>query len=243
MGDGADRELAELRERAYGPHADIFGDSTALRRLRELEISHALDLGLDPREIPPVPASPAPADTGGAAEAPAIAAPVAQTVERVDAAPAASPPPAASRAGGQRRLMLWVTSVLVAALLAAGVTAWTLVATPAHDFTLAVTNDPDLDFPQRRSGVEVITYERFHGMQVVATTNGRLRCVWISRDLTLRPTASATSCSRDVLPTVADVTLDPQFSFIAPEAVAEFGVDTVLRFTVLDDIAYVDVAP
>lgn len=50
-----ERELAELRERAYGPHPDIQDDSVALSRLRELEEAHTR-----PRD---------PTDTDGAAAA------------------------------------------------------------------------------------------------------------------------------------------------------------------------------
>ncbi|WP_104162507.1 hypothetical protein [Cryobacterium sp. N22] len=41
---GADRELDELRARAYGPDPDIGGDPAALARLRELEAAHLADV-------------------------------------------------------------------------------------------------------------------------------------------------------------------------------------------------------
>ncbi|GAA1986639.1 hypothetical protein [Microbacterium pumilum] len=41
----ADRELSELRERAYGPDPDIDVDPAALVRLRELEAAHSTDPG------------------------------------------------------------------------------------------------------------------------------------------------------------------------------------------------------
>lgn len=40
----ADREFAELRVRAYGPHPDISADPTALARLREFEATHRADI-------------------------------------------------------------------------------------------------------------------------------------------------------------------------------------------------------
>ena len=40
----ADRELDELRARAYGPDPDIDGDPAALARLRELEAAHRSDV-------------------------------------------------------------------------------------------------------------------------------------------------------------------------------------------------------
>ena len=46
-----DRELAELRERAYGPHADILTDAAALARLSELEAAHLMRRPA-PRDVP-----------------------------------------------------------------------------------------------------------------------------------------------------------------------------------------------
>ncbi|WP_137844038.1 hypothetical protein [Microbacterium sp. 2FI] len=49
----AERELRELRLRAYGPHADIDGDPVALARLEKLEAAHALAAhGTPAEELP-----------------------------------------------------------------------------------------------------------------------------------------------------------------------------------------------
>jgi hypothetical protein len=60
---GGDRELDELRARAYGPHPDIDADPAALARLVELEVAHLASVVLvshtDARGAPVADAAPA----------------------------------------------------------------------------------------------------------------------------------------------------------------------------------------
>lgn len=97
-------ELRVLRERAYGPEADIHSDAAAVRRLRQLE----------EREVSPEPESVAEADEVGREQIPAD-----------DAAEAGTPSVAGRFRGGARRWVpvLWVGSVLVATLASVAVSA------------------------------------------------------------------------------------------------------------------------
>ncbi|WP_341955745.1 hypothetical protein [Microbacterium sp. LWH13-1.2] len=132
MDAGAEKELRELRARAYGPHADIATDPAALRRLQELESSRA--------------AVSARLRAGGATalDAPATATELQVVIPAVDDSrasddlidrlgddslwddPAASeeaPSPTDWRSRLARwRMPLWVASVVAAAAVAATVT-------------------------------------------------------------------------------------------------------------------------
>lgn len=122
MPDPTEEELARLRARAYGPDADL--DEAGLARLAELEAAlsprrpSASHTPEPAREAEPEPA-PSPADAAESLPAdepepvPLIA-PVSLTVEP------------APRTLDRRLRAAWVLSILVTAVVAAGLTAWTL---------------------------------------------------------------------------------------------------------------------
>ena len=125
-------ELRSLRERAYGPAADIDQDPAAAQRLRELEARAAVADAATPRAQPeptpprraePVPsapptATPAPPQVAAAAPAPAET-PVAEPEPAANAeAKHPDPAPRLSRV----TKALWALSVVAAAAAAAAVT-------------------------------------------------------------------------------------------------------------------------
>ncbi|MDR6200064.1 hypothetical protein QE374_001973 [Microbacterium sp. SORGH_AS428] len=124
MPDPTEEELARLRARAYGPHADL--DEAGLARLAELEATlsprrPSARLAPEPRPDPePEPGTvPQPAAAEGTSpsdepEPVPLIAPVSLT---------AQPTP---RTLDRRLRVAWVLSIVVTAGIAAGVTAWTL---------------------------------------------------------------------------------------------------------------------
>lgn len=161
MAHQPDEELRALRERAYGPTADIYEDAAALRRLRELE-DHAHDAapggdGAPPHEHPE-PVEPAEPHAGAWEDAPHEEAPTDRAWTREDddlptagsggeaqsptslrhedaafaASPVVPPTPSTSRATTRprgfswlrRSTVLWLTGLIVTAIVSAGVTLW-----------------------------------------------------------------------------------------------------------------------
>jgi hypothetical protein len=118
MPDPTEEELARLRARAYGPDADL--DEAGLARLAELEAALsprgasaqiAQDQGPSLAPSPVAAAAPPPAEE---AEPVPLVAPVSL---------AAEPTP---RTLDRRLGTAWILSILVTAVIAAGLTAWTL---------------------------------------------------------------------------------------------------------------------
>ena len=105
-----ERELAELRARAYGPEADIEADPAAMARLAELEAAHLS------------------AVTAERAGGSTVVAPVPAAAS---AEPTRDPRPAGARRPSRRAGVVIGATVLVGALAAAG---WNLV--PRPDATL-----------------------------------------------------------------------------------------------------------
>jgi hypothetical protein len=149
LSSDAERELSELRIRAYGPDPDIDSDPAALARLAELEVAHAASAR------PPIPDDGPPA---AASETPPGTAPVPAS----DPAPSAEPAarlavdgdgtdlsrPMSLRSGWLRatstrpRRLGVVAGATVAALALVYAVAW--VVTPHPDATLQATgNQPD----------------------------------------------------------------------------------------------------
>ncbi len=111
MIDSPADELAVLRARAYGPHADIHADAVALARLRELEDAERAAL------VSAVVASaPSPEPESGAA--------VEEVIERDPVAHLSEPPavaaPTSPRPISTAWIVAWAASVLVVALVVGG---------------------------------------------------------------------------------------------------------------------------
>lgn len=125
-----DRELADLRARAYGPDADIEGDRVALTRLWELEAVHLA-------EVSGTPGAPGIAETATTSRA--AAPPVARATT-----PAADPSPSPwLRVTATRSLLpLIVESVVVIAILAYATT-WLLAPHPDATLQLAETEQSE----------------------------------------------------------------------------------------------------
>ena len=137
------KELADLRRRAYGPHADIESDPAAQRRLHELEelarppvVADAarLERTADVRRREPVATG---GPEGERAEAEASVAPTSMT--GVAVADAAEPAPSGPRRPWWRRVPLWaVTAALGVALGVAIGIAWPTDSEPPPDLVLDV---------------------------------------------------------------------------------------------------------
>lgn len=120
-------ELRSLRERAYGPAADIDQDPAAAQRLRELE-DRAAATAAPATATPKAAPVERPAETGPPATVPAAATGEAASADTPAAAPGAVPaddgaqhptPPSSPTRG---RKLLWALSVVAAAAAAAAVT-------------------------------------------------------------------------------------------------------------------------
>ena len=140
MDDDRRAEIAELRRRVFGPGRDAV-DSAALERLRELEGQVASDA--PGRTAEPDPGSAASPGDGTPAPGSAAGGPAAHDSHDPSPAPDATPVPdtpirsdeprartrSRTRARSRTRWgirLAWAASVVVAAVLAAGITAWAL---------------------------------------------------------------------------------------------------------------------
>ncbi|WP_194409944.1 hypothetical protein [Microbacterium cremeum] len=184
IADDPGAELRELRERAYGPDADIQDDPVAMQRLRELEERERLD---DEAAAPQLvaPAGTAPEDESSAGDAPgaADASPLAPAADAGEAAaaeaPAAPDGDAASPAEGttrpetppwwRRRMpVLWAASLVAAALLGAAASVSMQAVWSGQVAVLA--EDPDGSWPEGffspppEGGA---TFQDFHGLTPV----------------------------------------------------------------------------
>ncbi|GAA1860544.1 hypothetical protein ACFQZV_00550 [Microbacterium koreense] len=177
MSEGVDEELRVLRERAYGPKADIHDDPSALARLHELEITDASTKsaprthGDDVQDL---------AASDRAAEEPSEPEHVDSVVQ--EAAPAEEVVPATAPRDGlrlwrwtlsRRRVMwLWAGSLVVA--LVAGAAIWSAVMQPrGHVATLEEdSTTPWLEdyFGARPDGARMT--EEFHGIVAVVMPDG-----------------------------------------------------------------------
>lgn len=126
MPDDIDDELARLQARAYGPAADI--DAKGLARLAALEAELSPWGSSAARALEPQ-TEPAPGTEPVAAPAPVTVedAPSAEEPEPVPLiAPVSLIAESAPRTLDRRLRAAWVLSILVTAVVAAGLTAWTL---------------------------------------------------------------------------------------------------------------------
>lgn len=224
-------ELRMLRERAYGPSADIHDDPQALARLHELEAAEAL-------------AARAGAETANAqdAAAPASADPIAPEVESgadagsasdADPAPGAGATPdearehaadgaprAPARAGLSRRVRwLWAGSVVAALIAGAAVT---LAAPSLGSGRVAVLAEADESewpaemFGEAQEGSRI--FEPFHGMRALVVPNAwgnpdaGVSCIFVAVEREADPDLPAseiltTGCGDAVFPPTASFTV------------------------------------
>ncbi|MDX2375620.1 hypothetical protein M4I32_02260 [Microbacterium sp. LRZ72] len=155
-GRAPDRELAELRARAYGPQADIDGDPDAQERLAVLEARSrdsrrpdaAVARGAPRTSVPDHPATPPPAVREPAPEQEREQEPADEQELEVESAPDGSAPqPPVSRAGRAVRRG-WPLVVAGIALLAlAGVAVSALVA-PRPDAVLRAGDTSGVSVPR-----------------------------------------------------------------------------------------------
>lgn len=127
-----DRELADLRARAYGPDADIDGDPAALARLWELEAVHLAEVSV----APVAPGIAAPAGPSRAAGPPVASA----TTPAADS----SQSPWLRATATRSLLPLVLESIVVIAILAYATT-WLLAPHPDATLQLAETEQSETE--------------------------------------------------------------------------------------------------
>ena len=243
-----DDELRALRERAYGPGADIDGDPEALIRLRELE-DRARELEDRARdEAPPAepPAETEPADDPEP-DAPARVDPdptsrddEPEAVEEASDDPSDATEETAPATPQRRRKwmpLLWVGSVLVAALIgaAAAVTLQPMLA--GRVATLDVDDNPD--WPENFFGGqpdEGVVYDDFLGLTPITVpqdfgnaTDGV--CLYVIDD---RPTQAMTTagCAAGTFPATASLLVNADSP---PDLLNRFDEGTGLQFSLEGD--------
>lgn len=171
------RELRELRARAYGPHADIASDPAAMRRLQELESSRVTAPDRRERARPASEPSLASSADGDAARPDRGEGRDEDSLSGDEGVPPPPPPPASgwSAWAARRQALLWATSVVVTAAVAAVIT-YTLVSMPTFPAsadasqiaTLELTRTPAI--PSGWFGAEKDTAAaEFAGMTVFTT--------------------------------------------------------------------------
>jgi hypothetical protein len=230
MGEDDERELAELRARAYGPGPDIGGDPDAVARLQALE---------DARRPA---ASVRPAASAGSRTAPAARA--GGPLPRVVLAPPRPPLPGARRPIGRRALAIaWAASVVVVGLAVSGATAAAFLAGDArHDAVLRHVAEGRSSTAATAFGLtgDVTTYDDLAGMQILTATPGANICILVQAraDPTSRDEVDG-DCAPRGLPVTADLVVRSTY----PDAVlARYAPGTTIRFTYEGGIVNVDVA-
>ena len=193
-------ELRALRERAYGPNADIHDDDAAFQRLRDLEVG-----GLE--AVTPT-ADRTPVTTHGFAE-PSIG----------EVAVASAPEKASHLKPRWRLPVLWVASILIAVLATAFITATVAQRAgvgPLRVDAAQITSlgpDPAVDVPASY-GSDVQAFADFHGLRVLVARSEVIdgsvpddECVVVTTSAAFgRATASSaggptfSSCAADTFP-------------------------------------------
>lgn len=251
-------ELRLLRERAYGPGADIHDDPVALARLRELEEAGArTDAapsqpgGSEPpfsESVSPDPASPEPAASAAAeADEPVDVEPADPGGISRDSAEDA--PPARPAPISRRLAWLWAASVVVALVVGAAITMATSSLGGNRVAVLAETDVsewPTEMFGDAQEGARV--FEAFHGVRVLVVPNlwgsptAGLTCLFIVR---AEEDAESTQQPGEILTTgCGGGAFAPAASFAvtegSPDALREhYAVGTGVRVVVEGDEAHV----
>jgi hypothetical protein len=202
----ADRELYELRRRAYGPDPDISVDPPALSRLRKLEAANRTDD--DSLQVAPVSES------------------VADSEAPTDTAPIAHPVPRWSR-------LVWVGGALV---LAGGIVTTTLLLSPpSPDATLHSTRSAaGNQFPVLLvEGMEASTlrgYGSYLGLEIYSGVNA-----FDSPCLVARHRATGILSEYRCTPAPADLMMDVSSSGDGFEGFEGRAGDGIIRFVLRDD--------
>jgi hypothetical protein len=258
MYEPTEDELRRLRERAYGPDADIDLDPAAMARLLELEALQPApapsDVGVSVTESPGADefaGSHSATGSGDSSRADSSSPePGNETTDAVpsvlrpfgeDADDAAHDPPTSHR---KRRTILLATGALVlAALVGAGVTYSALSSHPGSVAVLAPTPDavwPE-NFGDRRPGGEV--FEEYLGLEVYLvpqpwSDTGTVPCLFVLSDAS--PSSIVTAgCGAGAFAPTAAVQVSNDMSL---ELLERYPAGSALQF-VLDDgrvVVYAD---
>ena len=248
----AQDELAVLRERAFGPNADISGDPAAIERLRQLE-AEALSPAVPHRSRSEATADGVMSEARSAAGAASPgetefeAGPMAAAASESSSSAAAASAPALTR----RIRVAWALSLVVAVVVAAGFTLWLFPPSPPHTAVLrpVLSAEEDPPFPlsgPAAEGVELRAFGTYLGVEVY----GGGGCVIVAfPDTDDRQNASSVGCFGDGLRPMIEVwvppdrvsSVDPTSVSISEELRERFPDGAVLRFTLDGDRVFVDV--
>lgn len=266
MEDPTADELRSLRERAYGPSADIQDDPVALARLRELESTAATEIA-DPstptrafgvREVDNVamggafdsesrsPVTVAELDADAGVDSPASNAPESAPEKADGIAP--DSPPAETNGGPPRRghpVFVRVVTIILAVIVGAALTYATMQVRPGTVGSLS--EDRDAEWPNnlgtRQDGSRV--FDEFHGLTVVIIPQPwedrpEVPCLVVLERSETSPISSV-GCGGGAFPPSAALTVIDSH----PEELrSEFPVGTSLKFVEEDGIVTVySVAP
>lgn len=248
MADHPD-ELHTLRERAYGPDADIHHDPTALQRLRELE-NEALA-----RSAVASPASEAPAASPASLERPdsderRVAAPAPTPADGAsdpgepdpegdpesepDAEPRAAADESAHRPWWRRRvpLLVLIGSIVATVLVTVPTTLWISQVQAGVVAVLGVA--PDDAWPEEIFGPkndDSLVFDEFSGLTVaMLPQDGDQRCLYVLDTAQNGPIVSTAGCAGGSFPPSASLAVA---GFAPQELRDRFPEGTALQF-VLD---------
>jgi hypothetical protein len=250
-------ELRRLRERAYGPGADIHDDAEALARLHELEVAQRL-------AEPPLPAAmdpmldPAPdGEADPASDPESDHAPDRRALDDAPVPPGGDPqegePDATAQDDRPARLSrrtrwLWAGSVAAALIVGAGLTMATSSVAGGRVAVLAEDEPsawPANMFGDAQEGSQI--FQPFHGVRALVVQNAwgnsdtGLSCVFVVRAEGEDDAAPTT----EILTTgCGDAGFAPTASFEVTDASPDelrdrFGVGTGLRIVIEGDEAHV----
>lgn len=205
-------ELRALRERAYGPDADIHDDPVALARLEELQEQERFPVGPIAAEALNAPADPSPAPTEHSAPSadertaePAAEGAVAEEPGESD------PQVAHARPWWRRRIpLLWAGSVVAGLLLGVALTLGVQAIDAGR--VAVLQEDPEAEWPDEWFGSrppDGRLFEEFHGLTVIVFPqsygpDGSQHCLYV-----VTPDQNggfgAGSCGADAYPATASM--------------------------------------
>ncbi|MFE1664537.1 hypothetical protein [Microbacterium sp. P02] len=241
MSDDEVKELKELRARAYGPRADIAGDSVALRRLTELEQrSPGLPSDLSARSAAAAPFTPSP----GQAKTLARHSPQAQQHD----GPLQFTPPSAP-ATGRRVKVVWIGLLIACVAASTSLTAFATTAaiSPAPliagtEHTASIALDEGFSWPAMYPQNDARGFSDFLGLTAVASqwdTDGgaRQECLSIYETENIDPNSDAYAggffgCGAGAFPAAVTVPVENTLPDPLREAFPE---GTTLQFVLNND--------
>jgi hypothetical protein len=224
-------ELAALRRRAYGPDADIAADADAVARLRELEAAHA--------PLPPATRPPAPVGRAARGGPPRIV--VVPPRPPLPAPPARGLRRLARRPSRRAVAVLWAASVVVAAGLAASVTAAGILSATGYDVTLRPLAEPPETNAAALFGLSgaVTGYDDLAGIRAVTAEPHDNVCLVVqARPEAVSPDEVAGTCAPPGLLVTVELIVRRTYP---EEVLARYRPGTTLRFTFDGEVVGVDV--